>query len=549
MVQGQDSRGRRIAKVVVGSLRVTYTALRILLTAMSVASVATWAAWLATGRLDDAWPIRNRVEHEARGIVAHYLPPIGTETRAPGSISGRVLVRLPDVTPTATAEPTPESAASVSDIAQFLVSPVSTVTVQATRTLVPTSTPAGTPVATPTARLGPVSGATVLIADAEANVVESITDSSGTFTLSGVDGGRYQVAVSAPGYASTVIDRPASRDPIDRLFAWLMPGIEVAWNGDAPIEVVLERPPEAQAVSPRETTLLTGTAVAVQCENPVTANVERVPVDFVGPDNASGMIWKYVAVPADIRSGASMEVVVPRPVVVAAIPTPLTTSDCALAGLASGGIDVFAITLSLGTRAERDIRLIRMLIATVRQPSRTLAPGTPGSTQAPPNSRRDPFILGAGSAALHALRAVRDEPVGAIPGVILVSAPVDLFAMRRHAASSTEFPKHLNDYLVGLGPADREIARYLRYSAQYNLSDVIPPTMIVHHRSDPTVPFAPVARYSNTLARMGVPLDTVFIEEGAPGFLDDRETGEMVLARIRSFIDAHVPAIAGAGSR
>jgi hypothetical protein len=236
-------------------------------------------------------------------------------------------------------------------------------------------------------------------------------------------------------------------------------------------------------------------------------------------------------------------------VVVAAIPTPLTTSDCALAGLASGGIDVFAITLSLGTRAERDIRIIRMLIATVRQPSRTLAPGTPGSTQAPPNSRRDPFILGAGSAALHALRAVRDEPVGAIPGVILVSAPVDLFAMRRHAASTTEFPKHLNDYLVGLGPADREIARYLRYSAQYNLSDVIPPTMIVHHRSDPTVPFAPVSRYANTLARMGVPLDTVFIEEGAPGFLDDRETGEMVLARIRSFINSHVPAIGGAGSR
>ena len=48
---------------------------------------------------------------------------------------------------------------------------------------------------------------------------------------------------------------------------------------------------------------------------------------------------------------------------------------------------------------------------------------------------------------------------------------------------------------------------------------------------------------------MGVPLETVFIEEGAPGFLDDRETGEMVLARIRSFIKSHVPAIAGTGSR
>ncbi|NDE76584.1 MAG: hypothetical protein EB039_11065 [Proteobacteria bacterium] len=274
-----------------------------------------------------------------------------------------------------------------------------------------------------------------------------------------------------------------------------------------------------------------------------------MPLDFLGSDNTSGMIWKYSADPADPQSGSSKAVARARPVVIAVIPTPLMTSDCALAGLASGGIDVFAITLSLGTRAERDIRLIRMLMATVRQPSRTLAPGTPGSTQAPPNSRRDPFILGAGSAALHALRAVRDERVGAIPGVILVSAPVDLFAMRRHAAGSTEFPKNLNDYLVGLGPADREIARYLRYSAQYNLSDVIPPTMIVHHRSDPTVPFAPVSRYANTLARMGVPLDTVFIEEGVPGFLDDRETGEMVLGRIRSFIKSHVPAISGAESR
>ncbi|NBP78584.1 MAG: hypothetical protein EBU62_13975, partial [Proteobacteria bacterium] len=79
--------------------------------------------------------------------------------------------------------------------------------------------------------------------------------------------------------------------------------------------------------------------------------------------------------------------------------------------------------------------------------------------------------------------------------------------------------------------------------------DVIPPTMIVHHRSDPTVPFAPVSRYANTMARMGVPLDTVFIEEGAPGYLDDRETGAMVLSRIKSFIDAHAPAISGAGSR
>ena len=549
MVQGQDSRGRRTAEVVVGSLRVTFTAFRMLLTAMSVTSVATWTAWLATGRLDDAWPLRNRVEHEARGFVAQHLPPNGTETRPPGSISGKVLVRLPDVTPTATAEPAPESAASSSVIVQLLVSPVAPLIVQATRTLVPTSTPAGTPVATPTARLGPVSGATVLIADAEANVVEAITDSSGTFTLSGVDGGRYQVAVSAPGYASAVIDRPASRDPIDRLVSWLMPGIEVPWNGDAPIEVVLERPPDAQAVSPRETTLLIGTGVTVQCESLVTADVERMPLDFLGPDNAAGMIWKYAAVPAAIQSGSSKAVVSPRPVVIAVIPTPLTTSDCALASLASGGIDVFAITLSLGTRAERDTRLIRMLIATVRQPSRTLATATPSSTQAPLNSRRDPFILGAGSAALHALRAVRDEPVGAIPGVILVSPPVDLFAMRRHAASTTEFPRYLKDFLVGLGPADREIARYLRYSAQYNLSDVIPPTMIVHHRSDPTVPFAPVARYANSLARMGVPLDTVFIEDGVPGVLADRETGAMVLARIQSFIDSHVPAIAGDGSR
>lgn len=548
MAQGQVSRGRRTVQAILVSLRVTVAAIRMLLSAVAVASVATWAAWLSTGRLDDAWPLRNRVEHEVRGLFAQHLRPVGTEIRPPGSISGRVLVRLPDVTPTATMEPTPENAAAGSELVRSLVTPVATLTVQATRTPVPTSTPAGKPVVSPTARLGAVSGATVLIADAEANVVEATTDSSGAFTLSGVDGGRYQVAVSAPGFASVVIDRPASRDPIDRLVAWFMPGIQVPWNGDAALEVVLDRPPDPQVISPREATLVIGDATAVQCVNPVTATVERMPADFLGLDNASGMIWKYVAVSGNTPSGSPKTMGSPRPVVIAVIPTPLATSECALAGLASAGNDVLAITLTLGTRAERDIRLVRMLIATVRQPSRPQVTTTPSSRQGQ-SSNRDPYIVGAGSAAIHAMRAVRDEPVGAIPGVILVSAPVDLFAVRRHGGSTTEFPRHLKDFLIGIGPADREIARYLRYSAQYNLSDVIPPTLIVHHRSDPTVPFAPVARYANTLARMGVPLDTMFIEDGAPGFMDDAETGRVVLDRIGAFIASHPPAIASDGSR
>lgn len=483
------------------------------------------------------------MEHEARWLVAQYLPPVSAETRPPGSISGKVLVRLPDVTLTATTEPTPESAPSGPEIVQSWVTPLATLTVQATRTPVRTANPAGTAMVTPTARLGPVSGATVLIADAEANVVEATTDSSGTFTLSGVDGGRYQVAVSAPGFASVVIDRPASRDPIDRLVAWFMPGIQVPWNGDAALEVVLDRPADPQVISPREATLIIGHAVAVRCEKPVIATVERMPADFLGLDNASGMIWKYVAVSGESLPGFPKTTGSPRPVVIAVIPAPIATSECALAGLASAGNDVFAITLSLGTRAERDIRLVRMLIATVRQPSRPLVTTTPSSPKGQ-SSGRDPYVLGAGNAAIHAMRAVRDEPVGSIPGVILVSAPVDLFAVRSHVGSTTEFPQYLKDFLTGIGPADREITRYLRYSAQYNLSDVIPPTMIIHHRSDPTVPFAPVARYANTLARLGVPLDTVFIEEGAPGFMDDPETGRVVLDRIESFITSHPPAIA-----
>lgn len=549
MAQGRITRGRRTVEALLTSLRTSVTAIRMLVTALSVATVATWAAWLASGRLDDAWPVRNRVEHEVRALVAQYFAPVGIETRPPGSISGRVLVRLPDVTPAAIIEPTSGSAIAGPAVAQSTGTAMATLTVQATRTPVPRSTPSGTPLVFPTTRLGPVSGATVLIADAEANVVETTTDASGTFMLTGVDGGRYQVAVSAPGYASVVVDHPAGVDPIDQLVAWFMPGIAVPWNGDAPIMVVLERPPDAQVISPREATLIIGNPVAVQCEKLGTASMERMPMDFLGTDNAPGMIWKYRVVPADVQSASLGATGSPRPVVIAVIPSPLARSDCALAGLASSGNDVFAITLSLGTRAERDIRLIRMLIAAIRQASRTLATATPSSTQAPIASSPDPFVLGAGSAAPHALRAVRDEPVGLIRGVILVSAPVDLFAMRRHAASTTEFPRYLKAFLVGLGPADREIARYMRYSAQYNMADVIPPTMIVHHRSDPDVPFEPVARYANTLTRAGVPLDTVFIDESAPGFMDDPETGRVVLEQMASFIAKHPPAVAIGPSR
>ena len=549
MAYGQFSRGRTTFQAILASVRAVLVAVRVVLTILSVASVATWGAWLASGRVDKAWPERNRLEYEVRELVARYLVPTATETLPPGSITGKVHMRLPDATPSPTPERTLELAPSPSVSAQWWVTPTVAATVAPTRTALPTSTPAGTPVGTPTARLGPVSGATVLIADAEANVVESTTDSSGAFALSGVDGRRYLVAVSAPGFASVVIDHPATRDPVDRLIAWFLPGILVPWNGDVALEVVLDRQPDAPTIAPREATLVTGDPVTVRCENPVSASAERMPVDFLGLDNAGGIIWKYrpgkdEGTPVPARADNR-----PRPVVIAVIPAPLAISDCALAGLASAGSDVLAIILPLDTRVERDVRLVRMLIASVRQPPLPRVATSPDPQGWPGSAGQGPFILGAGHAAVHALRAVRDEQTGAIPGLILISSPVDMFAMRRHSRRVAEFPGHLTDFLTGLGPADREIGRYVRYSAQYNLSDVIPPTMIVHHRSDPTFPFAPVARYANTLARLGVPLDTMFIDDGAPGFMDDPETGRAVLGRIESFITSHLPASASDGSR
>ena len=245
--------------------------------------------------------------------------------------------------------------------------------------------------------------------------------------------------------------------------------------------------------------------------------------------------------------------------VVAVVPVGSEEDGCAAISLAARGVEVVVAGIAPDGRLERQVLAVRSLIAALRGDS-----GRQGSPSAPregaatsevsdlsaPTERasRGPIVVAAGWASAIVMRAVSDEasdipmdwsgvpllgraPPGSaaaermdqrraavrrrIAGVVLLAPVLDLFAARREAASGA-WPPWLAEAVTALGPADRELPRYLRYSARFAADSALPSVVVVRGGSQEPALNAAIDDWIEMLGRAGVSANAMAVGEVAP---------------------------------
>jgi hypothetical protein len=403
----------------------------------------------------------------------------------------------------------------------------------------------------------PIPGAVVLVADAEGNVVETRTDASGGYVLSGLHAGRYRVVAAAPGFVPVVVDRQLDASPFARLIAWIMPGIAVPQGGGATVPIHLERPSPplagafARDMEPPNTAGPAPVGDLVACNGSdggpggdPTVVATRLPVRLSGTLAGAPVasLRRYAPPPLhgadratpvrrDVAGGATTEQPA-SPAVVAVVPVGSEEVSCAAIRLAARGVEVIVAGVAPDSRGERQVVAVRTLLAGMRARDQSIVPLAPPNlhgalsplpqTPSPAYSspplrrareevRRGPIVVGAGFAAAITMRAVTDEaadvpmdwvgvgvatrlPWGSavsdriaqrkaaverrVGGVVLVAPVLDLLAVRRDLPH-LGLPGWLAEAAVGLGPVDRELPRYVRYSARFTADVALPPVIVV----------------------------------------------------------------------
>ena len=447
---------------------------RLALAASAFLSVAVPVAWDASGRIEALWPVRNVVAHDVAGILTAVVP-VEMQPADTGSLRG-------------------------------------TVRDDGGR---------------------PVPRATVLVAMPDGSVTEARTLADGTWTLTGIPVGRHPVWIGAPGFAPVTMIHRADAGLTGRLRAWFEPGIDVASGMAAAgtrVDVVLapETPPIPVPDTPE--TVMDATEATLSCERPVASTARRSDVTIPQMGVPSGEIFRYRT---DAATDASQPVA-RRPLLVV-YPGPASQWECASIPLASAGFEVIAYGPPYTFAIEREIRILRLLLASFG----TADPADRHAESRPMQTR--PAILAGSYSAIHALRVVQDTGPGTIGAVVLMGPPVDLVDLR-HRLETGDYrpPFGLDRALIALGMPDREVARHARYSARFHVTAAHPPTLVIHSRSDDVVPVAQGEAYLSALRDAGVAAEGMILDGGGHYLLS---TGggeaDAILSRTVSFLMAH----------
>jgi hypothetical protein len=417
-----------------------------------------------------------------------------------------------------------------------------------------------------------VSGAVVLVVDADGNAIEARTDQTGEYVLDGLYPGRYRVVAAAPGFAPVIVDRMPDASHAAKLFAWILPGIDVRSNATATLPITIERPsPPPVGAFARDVVLPDGQDTSTEGEHvgcseghgsadPTTPSALRLPVGLTGAvaDAPVASLRRYAPLPADRAgvlgdAGSTQIRRDPRSrpaTVVAVVPVGFEEEACAAIQLASRGIEVVVAGVAPAGRLDRQVLAVRTLMAAMRggagRPAQgagiaSADPGSPPITKKAPEApdptamvERGPIVVAAGWTSAIVMRAVADEaadvpmnwtgvpasgraPPGSevaarmdqrraavgrrIGGIVLIAPVLDLFAVRRETPG-LGLPTWLAEAVTALGPADRELQRYVRYSARFGADTALPPVVIVPGES-PSKAFEPAvaswARFAGTV--------------------------------------------------
>ncbi len=447
---------------------------RLALAAIAFLSVAVPVAWEASGRVEALWPVRNVIAHDVAGILTAVVP-VDTQAAGTGSLRGTV------------------------------------------------HDDGGRP----------VPGATVLVAMPDGSVTEARTLADGTWTLTGVPVGRHPVWIGAPGFAPVTMINRADAGLTGRVRAWFEPGIDVTSgmaDAGTSVDVVLTPEPPPIPVPDTPETVMDATEITRSCERPVPSTARRSDVTIPRMGVPSGEIFRYRA---DVNTDTSH----PdgrRPLLVV-YPGPASQWECASLPLAWAGFEVIAYGPPYTFAIEREIRILRLLLASIGM-------SDPAGRSAGSRSVRSrPAILAGSYSAIHALRVVQDTHPGTIGAVVLMGPPVDLLDLR-HRLETGDYrpPFGLDRALIALGMPDREVARHARYSARLHVTALHPPSLVIHSRSDDVVPVAQGEAYLSTLRDAGVAAEGMILDGGGHYLLS---TGggeaDAILSGTVAFLMAH----------
>ena len=254
--------------------------------------------------------------------------------------------------------------------------------------------------------------------------------------------------------------------------------------------------------------------------------------------------------------------------VVAVVPVGSEEDACAAISLASRGVEVVVAGIAPDGRADRQVLATRTLLAALR------------SDSTPPLAR-GPVVVGTGFATAIVMRAVADEaadvpmdwggvsvagraPSGSVAaerieqrratvasrvgGIVLVAPVLDLFAVRREyagrGAPNLGLPGWLAEAVTALGPADREVARYVRFSARFAADIALPPVVVVQNGRRTDVLDGATRDWVRMLGNAGVSVEVMALGEEPP--LAESSADHEGEASARARILDRVAAMAGA---
>jgi hypothetical protein len=543
--------------------RAVHTGLAAARTAFAVtvsAALVCGMTWVTLGRLAAVWPVRNVFEAQLRGLVRDMFGEPTPDERPPGSIVGRVTWRVTEgatpLTPSLAVmlTPTPSSRGSAPTPTPTVAPPVGS--------QIEGGGEVSGAYARPKAREVPVPGALVLVVDGEGNAVEARTDASGEYSLSGLYPGRYRVVATAPGFAPVVVDRVPDGSLAGQLLAWLAPGVWVPPNGATTLAISVERPsPPPLSAFGRDVLLPRGAAAStapdlVACNASESTSMQpertarRLPVGLTGAltDAPVASLRRYGSpIHADETGPVTgTRRVEPSPAVLAVVPVGSEEDACAAISLAHHGVEVVVAGIAPVGAPERQVIAVRALLASLRAESVS-------------SMARGPVVVGTGFATTIVMRAAADEAADVpmdwtgvavsgrtvtgsdaaerlalrrakvasrIGGIVLVAPVLDLFAVRREAATLGLSP-WLAEAVAGLGPADRELSRYVRFSARFASDLALPPVLVVRGGQKTAAIEGPIDEWARVLGSAGVSVAVVGSAEIAP-WEDELATSALV---------------------
>ena len=419
----------------------------------------------------------------------------------------------------------------------------------------------------------PIAGARVLLTRWDGTTYGAVSGAEGDYAIHGVPAGRLAGVAGAPGHGDAILGSGWQHYPTATWW-WQGRRVVVAAGAETRIDTILPADPGPRRVAPGAGLRL-GAPETVACRAPIDSQAVRRQMTFDSGGRPNQVTLLYTPLhltpgpspaaapltpnPAPSRGegngspppratapplplGSAQSTIANRgtrasgssqmgdwgpggegvPTLLTVYPGPADGWECASVPLAAAGYAVVAAGPAYSFDLERDVDELVRLLDFAR--AGRLA-GADGSRVA---------ALGGSYSALHVLRLLqREAPAGrGVAAAVLLGAPADLFDMRRRFEQGTFIPPFgLDQALVALGFPDREPLRYWRYSGAYHVRRELPPTVLIHSRSDAVVPYQQSELLAGALAQAGV-WHRLHLFEGASHYLLSEEGETLAIYQI-----------------